>query len=75
MKEINLEKDDLAILVKPDGTSEVFLPFRKGGENELTPEQLIKMLKEIRNVEQAFTEIVNEAYVPETKEEKDLYGE
>ena len=59
---IELEKDDVAILVKPDGTSEVFIPFRNNGENELSGEQMHKMLKEIRKLELTFTEIVNEAY-------------
>ena len=36
MEKIELEKDDIAILVKPDGTSQVFIPFRDKGENELS---------------------------------------
>ncbi len=72
---IELGKDDVAILVKPDGKSEIFVPYRNKGENELTPIQLTNILKEIRKLELAFTEIVNQSYEPETKEEKELFGE
>jgi hypothetical protein len=68
MDKINLEKDDIAIVVKPDGTSEVCVPFRDDGENELTYQQLHQMLKEIRNLEKAFTELVNKTYVENGRE-------
>jgi len=70
---IKLGDNDVAIVVKSSGKSQVFIPFRNKGENKLTAEQLRRMLKEIRTLELAFTEIVNQTFVPETDEEKELF--
>jgi len=57
---LELGAKDLAILVKPNGDTQIYIPFENEEYTKLTKEQLVNMLKEIRILELAFTEIVNE---------------
>jgi len=60
---MDLGKHDIGIKVSPNGETEVMIP---NGE-ELSGESIVAMLKEIRNLELAFTELANDCY--DTKEE------
>jgi len=70
---MKVNKLDIAIRVTPKGASEILIP--KDLEQELTYQQLMNMLQEIRKLELAFTEIVNQTFVPETDDEKEIFGE
>lgn len=56
---MDLGKNDIGIKICPDGTTEVMIP----NTEELSWQSIHAMLKEIRNLELAFTELANDTYV------------
>lgn len=55
---MDLGKHDIGIKVSPKGVTEVMIP----NTEELSGKSIRAMLKEIRNLEVAFTELANDTY-------------